>query len=70
MASRSRFAPVLSGIHMILVVGYGCSNWPLSTNCDVSSSSCTMRTELLYSSWKLPTASRKRWSGRTDQFMP
>jgi len=55
---------------MIFVVGYGCSKLQTSSNSNFSSLSWITRTELLYSSSKLPTASRKRWSARTLQFMP
>jgi len=34
----------VSGIHTILVVGYGCSNVALQTKSEVSSSSCTIWT--------------------------
>jgi hypothetical protein len=50
----------LSGIHMIFVVGYGWSNVLFALNSEVSSSSETICTLLLYSSTKLPSASLKQ----------
>ena len=61
--------PLESGIHIILVVGYGWSKVLLALNSLVSSSRLIICTLLLYSSTKLPRANRKRLSGRTLQFI-
>ena len=60
MANKSGKVPLVSGIHMILVVGYGWSKVDLATNSAAFSSRLTICTLLLYSSTKEPNASLKK----------